>query len=40
MSMMKLVFILAALIILSMILTKAIVESDLPMWLKIWLLRG
>ena len=28
-----------ALVILSMLLTRAIVNSDLPMWLKFWLLK-
>lgn len=32
--------ILAVLIIISMYVTQAIVESDMPLWLKIWLLKG
>ena len=31
--------IVVAVIILSMLLTRAIVNSDLPMWLKFWLLK-
>lgn len=28
-----------ALVVLSMVMTRAIVNSDLPMWFKVWILR-
>ena len=28
-----------ALVVLSMVITRAIVNSDLPMWFKVWILR-
>lgn len=28
-----------ALVVLSMVITRAIVNSDLPMWLKVWIFR-
>lgn len=31
---------LAIVIVISLFVTKAIVESDMPLWLKIWLLKG
>lgn len=31
---------LAIVIVISLLVTKAVVESDMPLWLKIWLLKG
>ena len=31
---------LAIIIAISLIVTKAVIESDMPLWLKIWLLKG
>ena len=31
---------LAIVIVISLFVTQAIVESDMPLWLKIWLLKG
>lgn len=34
-----LTLIVIALVVLSMVMTRAIVNSDLPMWFKVWILR-
>jgi len=31
---------LAIIIVISLLVTKAVMESDMPLWLKIWLLKG
>ena len=31
---------LAIVIVISLLVTKAVMESDMPLWLKIWLLKG
>ena len=31
---------LAIVIVISLLVTKAVIESDMPLWLKIWLLKG